>query len=207
MPLKAVIELAMFTTNAVTQAVRLIALAGQGLNWIKYKLSSQHLKIRITKFDPNQKFIIGGSLDGSPMPNSTIATIGEVLSDQNHREEVKWLTVSCLVETCSDWSTKNRKALAAELSISEPKYFQEPVLEAAILRRNDYIHNLGDARCRLDKLGPFMAIQESAPIRISQDELRDFRAHIASSLLKVESGRWVQFAVGNKSVSWLRCQS
>ena len=206
MSLKALTELAAFATNAVTQADRLIALAGQGLNWMKQTLPSEYIRIGLTGLDPSQRFFIGGSEDENPKSNSTITTIGEVLSDQNHDEAIQWLTVSCLVQICSLWSSDTRKALAAELDIPEPKYFKEPVLEAAVLRRNDYIHNLGNAGRLLRAVGPFAAIQDGDPIQIGQDELRDFRNYLASSLLDIEPSEWIDFASGKKHRSESICQ-
>jgi len=206
MSLNAVTELAAFATNAVTQADRLIALAGQGLNWMKQTLPSEYIRIGLTGLDPSQRFFIGGSEGGNPKSNSTITTIGEVLSDQNYEEAIQWLTVSCLVEICSFWRSNTCKVLAAELGIAEPKHFKEPVLEAAVLRRNDYIHNLGKAGHLLLATGPFAAIQEGDLIQISQDELRDFRNFLASSLLDIEPSEWIDFASGKKHRSESICQ-
>ena len=198
MTFQAVGELAAFANNAVTQADHLIALAGQGLNWMKHTLPSQHLKVGLPMFDMTQQFFIGGSLDGNPKPNSTVTTIGEVLSEENHQKAIQWLAISCLVEICSFWSSNTRKMLANELGIAEPKYFKEPVLEAAVLRRNDYIHNLGYARNLLHNAGPFLAIEEGGLIRVSQDELRDLRTYIVTSLPKLEPSQWRQYAFGKK---------
>lgn len=198
MSLQAVGELAVFANNAVTQAYHLIALAGQGLNWMKHTLPSQHLKTGLPRFDLTQQFFIGGSLDGNPKPNSTVATIGEVLFEENHQEAIQWLAISCLVGICFFWSPNTRKELANELGIAEQKYFKEPVLAAAVLRRNDYIHNLGYARNRLHDVGPFIAIEEGALIRVSQEELRGFRTHIVASLPKLEPSQWRQYEFGKK---------
>jgi len=206
MTLKALIELAAFATNAVTQADRLIALSGQGLNWMKQTLPSEYIRIGLASLDPSQKLLIGGSEDGNPKSNSTITTIGEMLSDQNHEEATQWLTVSCLVEICSFWSSNTRKVLAAELHIPEPRFFKEPVLEAAVLRRNDYIHNLGNAGRLLRAVGPFTAIQDGNPIQIGQDELRDFRNYLASSLLDIHASKWINFASGKEHRSDCICQ-
>lgn len=205
MSLQAVTELAAFATNAVTQADRLIALAGQGLNWMKHELPSQHLRIGLPGLDPDQKFFIGGSQDGNPKPNSTVTTIGDVLSDQNLEEAVQWLTVSCLIEICSFWSSNTRKALAAELGIAEPKYFNEPVLKAAVLRRNDCIHSLGNARKQLEAVGPFGAIEIGSPIRITPDELRDFRGYLSDSLPRISSVKWIGFARGKRHSADCKC--
>ena len=89
MTFQAVRELVAFANNAVTQADHLIALAGQGLNWMTHTLSSQHLKVGLPRFDTTQQFFIGGSLDGSPRPNSTVTTIGEVLSEENHQKAIQ----------------------------------------------------------------------------------------------------------------------
>jgi len=95
-------------------------------------------------------------------------------------------------------SSNTRKALAAELGIAEPKYFNEPVLKAAVLRRNDCIHRLGNAIKQLEAVGPFGMIEVGSPIRITTDELRDFRGYLSDYLPRISSFEWIGFARGKR---------
>ena len=205
MPFQAITKLALYAVNAVTQADRLIALSSQGLTWMKRELPAHHLQAGLHVFDPSLQFLIGGSQNGNPKPNSTVTTIGDLLSDQNLEEAVQWLTVSCLIEICSFWSTNTRKALAAELGIAEPNHFSEPVMKAAVLRRNDCIHSLGNARKQLEAAGPFRVIESGSPIRITPDELRDFRDYLSDSLPRISSVEWIGFARGKRHSADCKC--
>ena len=195
MTFKAVEALAEFADEAVLHADRLIALSGQGLNWIAEIAPRAQVEAGLPAPDMSKHFFIGEMESNMPEPNATVTTLGDITSKDRLDDALSWPTAACLIEICAYWRSEAQARLAEELHIGNPKYFEEPVLEAAVLRRNEYIHGFRHARKDLPELPPFSRVTKHDQIVITQNELRDFRDYIVNDLAGVTAGEWSAFAV------------
>jgi hypothetical protein len=195
MTFKAVEALAEFADEAVLHADRLIALSGQGLNWIAEIAPRAQVEAGLPAPDMSKRFFIGEMESNMPKPNATVTTLGDITSKDRLDDALSWLTAACLIEICAYWRSEAQARLAEELHIGNPKYFEEPVLEAAVLRRNEYIHGFRYSRKDLPELSPFSKVTKQDQIVITQNELRDFRDYIVNDLAGVTAGEWSAFAV------------
>ncbi len=195
MAFKSVEALAEFADEAVLHADRLIALSGQGLNWIAEIAPRAQVEAGLPAPDMSRRFFIGEMESNMPKPNATVTTLGDITSKVRLGDALAWLTAACLIEICAYWRSEAQARLAEELHIGNLKYFEEPVLEAAVLRRNEYIHGFRYSRKDLPELSPFSKVTKHDQIVITQNELRDFRDYIVNDLAGVTAGEWSAFGV------------
>ena len=195
MTFKAVEALAEFADEAVLHADRLIALSGQGLNWIAEIAPRAQVEAGLPAPDMSKRFFNGEMESNMPRPNATVTTLGDITSKDRLDDALAWLTAACLIEICAYWRSEAQARLAEELHIGNLKYFKEPVLDAAVLRRNEYIHGCRYSRKDLPELSPFSKVTKQDQIVITQNELRDFRDYIVNDLAGVTAGEWSAFAV------------
>lgn len=195
MTFKAVEALAEFADEAVLHADRLIALSGQGLNWIAEIAPKAQVEAGLPAPDMSKRIFIGEMESNMPKPNATVTTLGDITSKDRLDDALSWLTAACLIEICAYWRSEAQPRLAEELHIGNSKYFEEPVLEAAVLRRNEYIHGFRYSREDLPELSPFSKVTKHDQIVITQNELRDFRDYIVNDLAGVTAGEWSAYAV------------
>ena len=195
MTFKAIEALAEFADEAVLHADRLIALSGQGLNWIAEIAPRAQVEAGLPAPDMSKRIFIGEMESNMPKPNATVTTLGDITSKDRLDDALSWLTAACLIEICAYWRSEAQARLAEELHIGNPKYFEEPVLEAAVLRRNEYIYGFRYSREDLPEPSPFSKVTKHDQIVITQNELRDFRDYIVNDLAGVTAGEWSAYAV------------
>ena len=198
MTFKAVEALAEFSVEAVLHVDRLITLSGQGRNRIAEIAPRAQVEAGLPAPDMSKRFFIGEMESNMPKPNATVTTLGDITSKVRLDDALSWLTAACLIEICAYWRSEAQARLAKELHIGNLKYFDEPVLEAAVLRRNEYIHGFRHSRKDLPELRPFSRIAKHEQIVITQNQLRDFRDYIVNDLAGVTAGEWSAFAVIKK---------
>jgi hypothetical protein len=198
MTLKALESLAEFANEAVLHADRLIALSGQGLNWITEIAPRAQVDAGLPAPDMSKRFFIGEMESNMPAPNASVTTLGDITSKDRLDDAFSWLTAACLIEICAYWRSEAQARLAEELHIGNLKYFEEPVLVAAVLRRNKYIHGFRHSRKDLPELPPFSKVAKHDQIAITQNELRDFRDYIVNDLADVTPADWSAYAVKKK---------
>ena len=146
----------------------------------------------------SKKFFIGEMESNMPKANATVTTLGNITSKDRLDAAFSWLTAACLIEICAYWRSEAAARLAEELHIGNLKYFEEPVLVAALLRRNEYIHGFRYSRKDLPELAPFSKVTKNDQIVITQNELRDFRDYIVNGLTDVTAAGWASYAVKKK---------
>ena len=195
MTFKAVESLAEFADEAVLHADRLIALSGQGLNRIAELAPRAQVEAGLPAPDMSKRFFIGEMESNMPKPNASVTTLGDITSKDRLDDALSWLTAACLLEICAYWRSEAQARLADELNIGNLKYFEEPVLEAAMLRRNEYVHGFRHSRKDLPELHPFSKVAKHDQIVITQNELRDFRDYIVNDLSGVTATEWLAYAV------------
>ena len=195
MTFKAVEALAEFSVEAVLHVDRLITLSGQGRNRIAEIAPRAQVEAGLPAPDMSKRFFIGEMESNMPKPNATVTTLGDITSKDRLDDALAWLTAACLIEICAYWRSEAQPKLAEELHIGNLEYFKEPVLEAAVLRRNEYIHGFRHSRKELSELPPFSRVTKHDQIAITQNELRDFRDYIVYNLADVTATEWLAYAV------------
>jgi hypothetical protein len=183
-----------FADQAVLHTDRLIALSGQGLKLIADSAPKAQVAAGLPEPDLTKRIFIGAMEADRPKRNATVTTLGDILSAERLDNATSWLTVACLIEICAYWQSEAKVQLGAALKISGVKQFREPVLEAAVLRRNEYIHGFKYCRTDLPAIGPFLQVSRGEPVCVSQDELRDFRDYLLNELPRVTREEWSAYA-------------
>jgi hypothetical protein len=183
-----------FADEAVLHTDRLIALSGQGLQWMADTAPKPQVAAGLTEPDLTKRIFIGAMEAEGPKQNSTVTTLGDIVSAERLDNATSWLTVACLIEICAYWQSEVKVQLAAALKIPGVKQFREPVLEAAVLRRNEYIHGFKYCRKDLPAIGPFLQVSMGEPVCVSQEELRDFRDYLLNGLPRVTREEWSAYA-------------